>query len=74
MEDANRWLAHNAMSDPGRHAGAIAVLPADVGALSEIIQGVLVHSDWAGEHGMIRQRWARWPAGRCRSASGWPMS
>ncbi|TPM37506.1 transglutaminase domain-containing protein [Mesorhizobium sp. B2-3-4] len=52
MEGPDRWVAHGEMSDPGRHAASIAVLPADVGALNEIIQGVLVHSDWAKEYGL----------------------
>ena len=52
MEGADRWLAHSHMSDPGRHAGAIVALPADIGTLNRIIQGVLVHADWAREYGL----------------------
>ena len=52
MEGADRWLAHSQMSDPGRHAGAIATLPAGIETLHQIIQGVLVHADWAREYGL----------------------
>src|SRR5258705_9796966 len=52
MEAINRWIPHSAMTDPGSHAGALAALPADIGALIEIIQGVLVHSDWVREYGL----------------------
>lgn len=52
METAERWIAHSRMSDPGRHAGALAALPRDVAALNAIIQGVLVHSDWVREYGL----------------------
>ena len=56
MADADRWMAHSRMSDPGRHAGAIAALPAGVEALNEIIQGVLVHTDWASAYGLDATR------------------
>ncbi|WP_454849718.1 hypothetical protein [Rhizobium binxianense] len=52
MEDTERWIAHGRMTDPGGHADAIAALPPDVGHLGEIIQGVLVHADWAKEYGL----------------------
>jgi hypothetical protein len=56
MEGTERWLAHSRMSDPGRHAGAISALPAGIGALNEIIQGALVHSDWVREYGLDERR------------------
>lgn len=52
MEDARRWLTHSAMSDPGRHAAAIAALPRGVQPLIDTIQGLLVHADWAREYGL----------------------
>lgn len=52
MKGADRWLVHSHMSDPGRHAGAIVTLPAGIGPLNRIIQGVLVHADWAREYGL----------------------
>ncbi|MBA9034252.1 hypothetical protein [Rhizobium leguminosarum] len=42
MEGVDRWIPYSAMTNPGRHASAIAVLPTEVGALIQIIQGVLV--------------------------------
>ncbi|MBP2486362.1 transglutaminase domain-containing protein [Rhizobium leguminosarum] len=52
MEGVDRWIPYSAMTNPGRHASAIAVLPTEVGALIQIIQGVLVHSDWITEYGL----------------------
>jgi hypothetical protein len=34
------------MSDPGVHASLIADLPSGVGALINVVQGLLIHSDW----------------------------
>ncbi|MBR0668992.1 transglutaminase [Roseomonas hellenica] len=52
MEDAERWIAQSPMSDPGRHADAIAALPVGIGPLNGIIQGVLLHADWVREYGL----------------------
>jgi hypothetical protein len=52
MDGTNRWLAHSSMSDPGGHAGVVADLPADLGALNAIVQGVMVHSSWVKEYGL----------------------
>lgn len=52
MDETQCWAAQTPMSDPGRHAAVIAALPAAVGALSAIIQGVLVHADWARDYGL----------------------
>lgn len=56
MADEDRWVAHSHMSHPGRHAGAIAALPAGIEALNEIIQGVLVHADWASAYGLAETK------------------
>ncbi|HWA45595.1 MAG TPA: transglutaminase domain-containing protein [Hypericibacter adhaerens] len=52
MEGVEKWLGHNAMSDPAGHAAAIAALPSDIGSLNGIIQGLLVHSDWLAAYGL----------------------
>jgi hypothetical protein len=39
------------MTGIGRHAGALAKLPRDVGALAEIIQGLAIHQYMAGSYG-----------------------
>src|SRR5450432_1870268 len=52
MEDIERWSAHSPMSDLAHHAEAVARLPANVGALNRIIQGLLIHSDWLGDYGV----------------------
>ncbi len=49
---ASRWLAQSRMSDPGRHAAAVATLPGGVGALIGVVQGLLVHADWAAAYGL----------------------
>ncbi|MDE1991743.1 MAG: transglutaminase domain-containing protein [Rhizobiaceae bacterium] len=46
------WILHSAMSDPGGYRAAIAALPADIGALIDTIQGMLVHADWVKEYGL----------------------
>lgn len=56
MDDIARWIGHSRMSDPAGHAGIIAALPADIGALNGIIQGALVHSDWLSEYGLDASR------------------
>jgi hypothetical protein len=56
MEDIERWTGHSRLSDPAGHVGAIAALPSDIGALNDIIQGVLVHSDWLPEYGLDASR------------------
>jgi Transglutaminase-like superfamily len=52
MKNIEEWTQHTAMSDPAGHAGLIAELPASVGALSRIVQGLLVHSDWLAAYGL----------------------
>ena len=51
-DGSERWTAHTPMSDPADHAPSLAGLPADIGVLHRIIQGVLVHSDWLAEYGL----------------------
>src|ERR1700722_9119057 len=52
MADLARWTAHSAMSDPAEYAEALARLPGGVDAMSRIVQGVLVHSDWLPAYGL----------------------
>lgn len=52
MEEKKRWTNHSQMSDPIHHRGLMAELPNEVGRLNDIIQGVLVHADWAEEYGL----------------------
>lgn len=47
---AGRWIGHSRMSDPGDHAAHIAELPADLGALNRVVQGLLIHADWLGAY------------------------
>jgi hypothetical protein len=48
----DRWVAHTRMSDPGIHAASIAELPCEVGALNQVVQGLLIHVDWLGAYGV----------------------
>lgn len=50
--DFERWTAHSTMSDPVGYRPAVARLPADIGQLSRIIQGVLIHGSWLSEYGL----------------------
>ena len=40
------------MSDPAGHTGLVAQLPSDIRALTSIIQGLLLHSDWLTIYGL----------------------
>lgn len=40
------------MSDPGRHAALFDNLPCDIGALAEIVQGLLIHQHIASAYGV----------------------
>ncbi len=51
MDELQRWRSHNPMSDPGAGPVGFDGLPADVGALCCIVQGVLIHSDWIAAYG-----------------------
>jgi Transglutaminase-like superfamily len=48
---AERWVGHSRMSDPRDHAAHIAELPANVAALSRVVQGLMVHVDWLDAYG-----------------------
>jgi hypothetical protein len=50
--DIDRWIDHSPMSDPADHAACLAGLPADIGVLNQVIQGVLIHADWLTEYGL----------------------
>lgn len=52
MKNTEKWIDHSPMSDPANHAAAVADLPSDICVLNEIIQGVLVHSEWLAEYGV----------------------
>ena len=52
MKNVERWAQHSQMSDPAGHAGLVAELPPDIGALNGIVQGFLVHSDWLTAYGL----------------------
>ena len=52
MENPERWRQHGPMSEPGRGPLGFDGLPADVGALCRIVQGVLLHSDWIAAYGV----------------------
>jgi Transglutaminase-like superfamily len=56
MERDEQWTTHTPMSDPGRYLSAISTLPHDLGLLIKIIQGLLVHADWAKEYGLDAAR------------------
>jgi Transglutaminase-like superfamily len=59
MENIERWIGHSAMSDPRRHAPAIAELPSRVSALNGVVQGVIIHSDWLSAYGLDESRFDR---------------
>lgn len=52
MEDVARWTGHSAMTDLGRYDALVAELPSRVDALSGVVQGVLIHTDWLDAYGV----------------------
>ena len=50
MENVERWMRHSTMSDIGRHDAAD--MPASVGALNAVAQGIIIHTDWLAAYGV----------------------
>jgi hypothetical protein len=59
MENVKRWVSHSGMSDTGRHAAAVAELPIGIHALSSVVQGLIIHSDWLDAYGVEESRFNR---------------
>jgi hypothetical protein len=59
VTEAARWIAHSPMSDPGEYAALFVRLSGSVGVMNDVIQGVLVHSDWLSSYGLDES----WKAG-----------
>jgi Transglutaminase-like superfamily len=53
-----RWAGHTRMSHPGKHALLVADLPAGVGALISVVQGLLIHSDWLDAYPIEKERFS----------------
>ncbi len=58
MKSLNDWVKHSRMSDPVGHASAIADLRSEIGFLNDVVQGLLVHSDWLIEYGIDKSQLA----------------
>src|SRR5260370_409399 len=59
MENVERWISHSAMSDTRRHDAAVAELPSGIGALSGIVQGIIIHTDWLSAYGVDEAQFDR---------------
>ena len=59
MENVKRWICHSPMSDIGRHDAAVAALPSGVSALNDVVQGVIIHTDWLAAYGVDESRFDR---------------
>jgi Transglutaminase-like superfamily len=59
MESIERWTSQSAMSDIGRHGAAVAELPSGAGALSAVVQGVVIHTDWLSAYGVDESQFDR---------------
>ena len=70
MDTPERWRPHGPMSAPGNGPLNFDGLPADVGALCRVAQGVLIHSDWLAAYGVRR---GAVPDGIARDARRWPV-
>lgn len=58
MKSLDEWIKHTRMSDPVEHAPAIADLLSEIGFLNDVVQGLLVHSDWLIEYGIDQSQFA----------------
>jgi hypothetical protein len=53
------YQAHGPLTEPGRHAGRLAELPAELDGLCRFIQGVILHADWASAYGVSGEALSR---------------
>ena len=60
------YAAHGALTEPHGHAADFDPLPADVAALCAVVQGLIVHTEWASRYGI--------PEGTARSRDTLPVS
>jgi hypothetical protein len=77
MENAERWIKHNLMSDPAGHIDLVAELPSDISALDRTVQGLLVYSDWLAAYGLDNADYRTvsrntLPVAGCRSTRRYP--
>jgi hypothetical protein len=52
MQQPSRWLVHSPMTEPGAFETQIKALPSEVAALNQVVQGLLVHSEWLAAYGV----------------------
>jgi hypothetical protein len=52
MDGLEYYAAHGPLTEPAEYAGAFAGLPADLPSHCRFIQGIILHSDWAGAYGV----------------------
>jgi hypothetical protein len=58
-EEPRRWLPQTPMSDPAQQAFLLEDLPADIGDLCRIVQGLLIHLEWTDAYGLSATDLAR---------------
>jgi hypothetical protein len=58
-DEPQRWMQQTPMSDPAQQAFLLENLPADVGELCRIVQGVLIHLEWIAAYGLSATDLAR---------------
>lgn len=51
-DEPQRWLPQTPMSDPGREASMLNGLPDDIGGLTRVVQGLLLHLEWLETYGL----------------------
>lgn len=52
MSGSDYYRTHGALTEPGRFSAEVAALPSDLGALCAVIQGIVIHADWATAYGV----------------------
>src|SRR6478672_8042331 len=52
MDGLEYYATHGPLTEPGKFAGELAALPADLQANCRFIQGIVLHADWAALYGV----------------------
>src|SRR5262245_51866448 len=55
LDALDYYTAHGALTEPQGHAPDFDPLPADVAALCEVVQGLVVHVEWASRYGIAER-------------------
>src|SRR5262249_12587488 len=52
LDHPRRWLRQTQMTDPHAYASMLSGMPESIDGLCRIVQGALIHLEWAGAYGL----------------------